>query len=238
MKIYSCIREVLIPPLCSYLLQSLDGNFFTSINVLLFHCDSGRGAPKSFYISCQFTFTKITMTLKAFFLLITIIFYISLSTALKDSENLSRFLQQLNLHHLDLIISDSLLYKTDDILDVEFDTVIQIINNQSKFVAGNQSCKTSSLHILPMESLFEASEGVCHSEPGAFIKNPCETYFAYTTTYPLDDTFKNIECTLHHQPYVFVLVEVNYMNYELLEVQIPSRKMVVIATWNTIEDIK
>ena len=141
----------------------------------------------------------------------------------------------MNLNHLDLTISDSLLFKTDKILDEEFDTVIQSIHNQSKFVSGNQSCETSLLHILTLESLSQAPESECHSKLGAFIKNPCETYFAYTDSYPLDNIFKKIECTLDYQPYIFVLVKIDHTNYQLLEVQIPPIRMVVIATWNTIE---
>ena len=164
--------------------------------------------------------------------------YFSQSKAWKEKENLIRFLQKLNLKHLDLIISDSLLYDTENVLDEEFDKVIQIIQNQSWFFSGNQSCKTSSLRILQLESLYQTSEDNCTSTSGTFIKNPCVTYFAYTDTYPVDNIFKKAKCTLDHQPYIFVLVETNDMNYELLEVQIPSKRMLVIATWDTTDDIK
>ena len=172
--------------------------------------------------------------------LIAITLCFSLSKAWKEKENLGRFLQLLNLNHLDLITSDSFLYYTDNILDEEFDTIIQIFQNQSKFFSGKQSCNSSSLYILPMESLEldHASEDNCTSTPGKFIKNQCVTYFAFTDAYPIDNVFKKVECTLDHQPYIFVLVETKDTNYELLELQIPSKRMLVIATWNTIDDIR
>ena len=172
------------------------------------------------------------------FSLIAITFYFSQSKAWKEIENLSRFLQKLNLKHLDLIISESLVYDTETIFDEEFDTVIQMIQKQSWFFSRNQSCKTSSLHILKSDYIFHASEDNCNLTSGTFIKNPCETYFVYTEVYPADNIFKKAKCLLDHQPYIFVLVETNDMNYELLELQIPSRRMLVIATWNTTDDIR
>ena len=150
---------------------------------------------------------------------------------------MGRFLQKLNLNHLDLVVSDSLLYDTENILDEEFDAVIQIIHNQSWFFSGTQSCKISSLRILQLEYLFHGSEDNCTSVPGTFIKNPCLTYFTYTETYPIGNIFEKLKCQLYHQPYIFVLVEINDMNYELLEVQIPHKRMLVIATWDTTDDI-
>ena len=169
---------------------------------------------------------------------IAIILHFLQSKAWKDKEDLSIFLQKLNLKHLDLIVSDSLLYDIENILDEEFDNFIQIIHNQSWFFSGSQSCKISSLHILQLEYLFYGSEDNCTSTPGTFIKNPCVTYFAYTETYPNDNIFKKVKCLLDHQPYIFVLVKINYMNYELLEVQIPHQRMLVIATWDTTNDIR
>ena len=158
--------------------------------------------------------------------------------AWKEKINLNRFLQQLNLNHLDLTISDSLLYETDNILDEEFDTVIQIIQNQSKFFSGNQSCKTPTLNILSMDSLIQVSENDCANTPGTYIKNPCVTYFAYSDNLPKNDIFETVKCRLVHQPYIFVFVEKSEFEYELLEVQIAFRRMLVIATWKITENIK
>ena len=158
--------------------------------------------------------------------------------AWKEKINLNRFLQQLNLNHLDLTISDSLLYETENILDEEFDTVIQIIQNQSKFFSGNQSCKTPTLNILSMDSLSQTSGNDCEATPGTYIKNPCVTYFAYSDNLPNNDIYETVKCKLVHQPYIFVFVERSEFEYELLEVQIPPRRMIVIATWKTTDNIK
>ena len=172
------------------------------------------------------------------FCFLTIILCIIQIEAWKEKVNLNRFLLQLDLTHLDLTISDSLLYETDHILDEEFDTVIQIIQNQSKFFSGNESCKTPTLNILPMDSLIQSSIDDCTTTPGTFIKNPCVTYFAYSNNYPQNDIYEKVNCRLVHQPYIFVFVERSEFEYELLEVQIPSRRMLVIATWTVTENIK
>ena len=66
---------------------------------------------------------------------------------------------------------------------------------------------------------------------GSFIKDPCITHL-FILDYPLNESLFDQLVWLNHQPYVFTLSPKNDFVIELHEIQLYSRKMFLLATWN------
>ena len=153
------------------------------------------------------------------------------------SRNLIEFTNLLNFDHLDTMKYDSLSYEiNDENIDEDLEILLEVVKNKDIFFTSNvqDNCAGFNLRLTRIDIFEEMKHSSCKNSPGRFIQDPCESYLLYVKENSFDEFhfYDQVECHFKHQPIVHILVEKNPTEFHLLEAQIYSERLMVIATWN------
>ena len=128
------------------------------------------------------------------------------------------------------VINDELMHDMVDkiekqIMPLGYEDQIKCLNQET--------CEVPILLLLPIGSSWLQQNQSCEVK-GRFIQNTCQTILIYANyAIEFDSTFYHwIKCNLVHQPVVFVLRKSNSTSFELFEVQIETRMVLNLVTWN------
>ena len=160
-----------------------------------------------------------------------------LLTNVRCSQNLIEFVNLLNLDHLDTMKYDSLSYEiNDENVDEDLEILLEIVKSKDIFFNTKiqDNCAGFNLRLTTFDIFEEMKNSSCIKSPGRFIQDPCESYFLHVKEDSFDEFhfYNQAKCHFKHQPIVHILVEKNPTEFHLLEAQIYSGRLILIATWN------
>ena len=171
------------------------------------------------------------------FIICAIVLFEILLKNVRCSQTLIEFINLLNLDHLDTMKYDSLSYEINgENLDEDLDILLEVVKNKDIFFTTTveDNCAGFNPRLTTFEIFEKMENSSCKNSPGRFIQDPCESYLLFVQEDYFNEFYfyDQVKCHFKHQPIVHILVEKNPTEFHLLEAQIYSERLILIATWN------
>ena len=135
-----------------------------------------------------------------------------------------------------MFVDENKSYESLDLEEINHLNYFISFDNELK-IADTEVCNTKTLVVMSFESSLLRKNQSC-SVLGDFIQSNCQIFLiaASKEVEINEDFYVQLKCNLVHQPFVFVFIPKNETNnYELIEVQVPTKKSVKLISWVTNE---